>query len=131
MAICNLQEKLLFYTRRKSVLTTNITNIQSTILTVTRKEATNQTNYNKKFQEAYYDPDYGYGTEEYSQVLEALSSEHEHEQAGLTLWEAQLELEKDTLEAQLAEITQFEQSWQNLLKNNIQKDFAYGGGGGK
>ncbi len=129
MAIVNFQEKLLFYTKRKSVLTTRITDIQSQILTVTRREATNQTNYNKKCQQAYYDPDYGHGTDEYGTVMEAIQSEHEREQASLTAWETQLELEKDTLDAQLAEITQFEQSWQNLLKNNIQKDFSYGGGG--
>ena len=133
MSIANLQEKLLFFSRQKSRLGNQLSNIQMQQLSATRKSATSQMAYNQQLQELYYDPDIGYGTDEYADVLVQLQSDHEFEMASLTAWESQLEARKEATETQLNEITNYENSWQKLLANNIKVEFTYGGvgGGGK
>ena len=129
MAIANYHEKLLFFTRQKSFLTNRLSDIQMQQLSATRISLQKQQEYNAQLSALYYDPDFGYGTEEYSQMLLQLNNEHEFELSTINAWESELELEKENLENQLNEITQYESSWQKLLQNNIKKDFAYGGGG--
>ena len=78
------------------------------------------------------DEDYGYGTDEYSEMLLQLQNEHEFEMANLNSWESQLDIEKENLENQLNEIQSYETTWQKILQANIKNDFSYGGvGGGK
>ena len=133
MSIANLQEKLLFFTRQKSRINNQLSNIQMQQLAATRKSATSQMAYNEKLQNLYYDPEIGYGTDEYTEVLLVLQNDHEFEMASLTAWESQLEAQKECFETQLNEITNYETSWQKLLANNIKVEFTYGGvgGGGK
>lgn len=133
MSIANLQEKLCFFTKQKSRLNNQLSNIQMQQLSATRKSATSQMAYNEKLQNLYYDPEIGYGTDEYTEVLVVLQNDHEFEMASLTAWESQLEAQKECLETQLNEITNYESSWQKLLANNIKVEFTYGGvgGGGK
>ena len=132
MAIANLQEKMIFFTQQKSLLNTQLSNIQMQQMSATRKAGTSQMAYNQSLQELYYDPDVGYGTEEYTEILIELQNDHEFEMASLTAWESQLEARKEATETQLNEITNYENSWQKLLAQNIKSDFTYGGvGGGK
>ena len=133
MSIANLQEKLLFFSRQKSRLGNQLSNIQMQQLSATRKSATSQMAYNQQLQELYYDPDIGYGTDEYADVLVVLQNDHEFEMASLTAWESELEAQKECLETQLNEVQNYENSWQKLLANNIKVEFSYGGvsGGGK
>ena len=58
---------------------------------------------------------------------ELMQQEHEFEMASINSWESQLELEKESLENQLNEISTYENSWQKLLSNNIKIEFTYGG----
>ncbi len=129
MAIANLTERMLFCTLQKSSLNLQLSNIQMTQLAATRQASEAQMQYNKNLQALYYDPNVGHDADPdaYVQYLIELQSEHELEMANLTAWESQVENEKEQVEAKLAEITQYENSWQSLLKNNIQKDFQYGG----
>ena len=133
MSIANLQEKLLFFTQQKSRLNNQLSNIQMNQLSATRQASTSQMAYNAKLQDLYYDPEIGYGTEEYTEVLMVLQNDHEFEMASLTAWESELEAQKETLETQLNEIQNYENTWQKLLANNIKVEFSYGGvgGGGK
>lgn len=132
MSIANLQEKLLFFTRQKSRLNNQLSNIQMQQLSATRQSSTSQMAYNEKLQNLYYDPEIGYGTDEYTEVLLVLQNDHEFEMASLTAWESQLEAQKESIETQLNEVQNYENSWQKLLANNIKVEFTYGGvGGGK
>jgi len=131
MSISNLQEKLLFYTQQKSRISSSLSDIQMRQLSATRSEATRQQEYNQKLSALYYDPDYGYGTDEYSEILLELQNDHEFEMASVNAWEAELELQKENLETQLNEISGYESSWQKLLMTNIKNEFLYGGAGGK
>lgn len=130
MSIANLQEKMLFFTRQKSRINNQLSNIQMRQLTATRKSTTSQMAYNEQLQNLYYDPEVGYGTPEYTEILVELQNDHEFEMASLTAWESQLEAQKESFETQLNEVQNYENSWQKLLANNIKVEFTYGGSGG-
>ena len=131
MSIANLQEKLLFYTRQKSRINLQLSNIQMNQLSATRSSATKQQEYNQKLSALYYDEDHGYGTDEYSEMLLELQNYHEFEMASINSWESELELQKENLETQLNEVSSYENTWQKLLQTNIKNEFAYGGTGSK
>lgn len=132
MAIANYQEKLLFYTQQKSQISMKLSDVQMKQLSASKSTATKQQEYNAKLSALYYDEDYGYGTDEYSEMLLQLQNEHEFEMANLNSWESQLDIEKENLENQLNEIQSYETTWQKILQANIKNDFSYGGvGGGK
>lgn len=128
MAISNIHETLLMYTKQKSLINAELSNVMFNMLQATKKNAEMQRDYNGKLQDAYYDPEYGYGTDEYMIIIENFENEHEYELANLNSWESELEIEKNNLETRLNEITSFESSWQKLLQSNIKNDFSYGGG---
>lgn len=129
MAISNFQEKLLFYTQQKSRISMSLSDVQMKQLSATKNQATKNMEYQEKLSALYYDPDYGFGTDEYSEMLVMLQNEHEFEMGNITAWESELELEKENLETQLSEIQGYESSWQKMLSTNIKNDFSYGGGG--
>ena len=129
MSISNLQEKMLFFTKQKSQISNNLSNVQMRQLVATRKAGESQMAYNEALQDMYYT--LGYGTDEYCQMLLELQSQHEFEMAALTAWESDLEAQKEQYETQLNEVTQYETTWQKLLQNNIKVEFTYGGNGGK
>ena len=130
MSVANLQEKLLFFTQQKSRINNQLSNIQMQQLSATRTSSTSQMAYNEKLQNLYYDPEIGYGTDEYAEVLVELQNDREFEMASLTAWESELEAQKESFETQLNEVQNYENSWQKLLANNIKVEFTYGGSGG-
>lgn len=129
MSIANIHEKLLFFTQQKSRISLQLSDVQMQQLAATRQVQQKQMLYNQQLSNLYYDPEFGYGTDEYSEMLLELQNEHEFELATINSWESQLELKKEGLETQLNEITNYETAWQKLLGKNIQREFAYGGGG--
>ena len=92
MTISNLQESLLFYTQQKSRISSSLADVQMRQLSATRSSATKQQEYNAKLSALYYDEQYGYGTDEYSEILLQLQSDHEFEMANINAWESELEL---------------------------------------
>lgn len=131
MAISNFQEKLLFYTQQKSRISMQLSDVQMRQLSASKIIQTKQQEFNAKLSALYYDEEYGYGTDEYSEMLLQLQSEHEFELASINSWESQLDIEKENLETQLNEIQSYESTWQKLLSAAIKTDFVYGGIGGK
>ena len=132
MAISNFQEKLLFYTQQKSRISMQLSDVQMKQLSASKSIQTKQQEFNAKLSALYYDEEFGYGTDEYSEMLLQLQNEHELELASINSWESQLDIEKENLETQLNEIQSYESTWQKLLSAAIKTDFVYGGiGGGK
>ncbi len=129
MAISNIQETLLMYTKQKSAINEQLSGVMFDMVSASRKSSDLQQQYNQKIQDAYYDPDYGYGTDEYMLIVEQYENDHEFELSTLEAWESELELKKNNLETRLNEVTSFENSWTKLLQTNIKSDFAYGGAG--
>ncbi|MBQ8459651.1 hypothetical protein IJ541_06075 [bacterium] len=130
MAIANLQEKLLFFTQQKSRISMKLSDVQLRQLSASKSVQTKQQEFNAKLSALYYDEEFGYGTPEYSELLLELQNEHEFELASINSWESQLDLEKESLETQLNEISTYETTYQKMLGSAIKNDFSYGGSGG-
>ena len=126
MAISNIHETLLLYTKQKSLINEKLSTVMMDMLNSSKQVAENQAKYNYQMNEIYY----GYyedDPENYELLTEQLQQEHELELANLNSWEQELELEKNNLETKLNEINTFESSWTKLLQTNIKNDFSYGG----
>lgn len=126
MTISNFQEKLLFYTQQKSRISMQLSDVQMKQLSAAKNIQTKQQEFNAKLSALYYDEEFGYGTDEYQEMLVQLQSEHEFELASINSWESQLDIEKENLETQLNEIQSYESTWQKLLQAAIKSDFVYG-----
>ena len=129
MAISNLHETLLMYTKNKSMINKKLGEVMFTMLSATKQNADNQAKYNSKQQNYYFQYYMAGNPDQYEMIMEELEMDREFELAKLNHWETQLELEKNNLESKLNQISVAEQSWTKLLGNNIKKDFSYGGGG--
>lgn len=126
MAISNIHETLLMYTKRKSQINNELSTVMMNILSASRQQADNQARYNDKQQELYFNY-YSDDPEQYMVLTEQLEQEHELELATINSWEKELEVSKNNLETQLNEITTFENTWTKLLQTNVKNDFSYGG----
>ena len=130
MAISNLQEALLMYTKQKSMISNNINDIELNLLAGTRKVLDLQSKYNQKEQEYYYYynqsgmEDY---QDEYQYLCEQMEKEYEFTLQNINSWNSELEMQKDNYETRYNEITATENSYKALLRNNIKSDFSYGG----
>lgn len=128
MAISNIQETLLMYTKQKAMINNKLSDVMFNITAAAREEAELQDKYNAK--ERYYYYEYGNNADmqdEYQEVMEQLLKEHEFDLANIQSWESELETDKNNYETRLNIITQYESSWQKLLSTNIKNDFTYGG----
>ena len=126
MAISNIQETLLFYTKQKSLINDKLSTTMMDLLNSSKKVAEEQAKYNDQISDIYYnyyedDPD------SYEILTEQCEQEHELALANLNSWESELELEKNNIETQLNEINTYEATWTKLMQNNIKGDFTYGG----
>lgn len=128
MAISNIQETLLMYTKQKAMINNKLSDVMFNITAAAREEAELQDKYNAKERYYYYEyannPD---TQDEYQEVMEQLLKEHEFDLANIQSWESELETDKNNYETRLNIITQYESSWQKLLSTNIKNDFTYGG----
>ena len=131
MAVSNIHETLLMYTKQKSLLNSQLSDVMMDMVAATRKNAELQRQYNQKVQDAYYDDYNGYSEDPdaYIELMDVLENEHMFDLQNLESWESELELKKNSLETRLNEISSYEQSWTKLLQQNIKNDFSYGGGG--
>ena len=126
MAISNIHETLLLYTKQKALINDKLSTNMMNTLNASKQTAENQAKYNDKINNIYYEY-YEDDNETYELLREQCEQEHELELANLNSWEQELELEKNILETQLNEITTFESTWTKLLQTNIKNDFSYGG----
>lgn len=125
MAIANLQEMLLSYTKQEASINAQLSTVMMDTASATRSYATKQQQYNEQVQNYYYEY-YEQDPDMYYDLIEAIENEHELDLARLESWEADLEVQKNELETQLNEVTTYKDNWTKLLSNNIKKDFTYG-----
>lgn len=126
MAISNIHETLLMYTKQKALINDKLSTNMMNTLSASKQTAENQAKYNDQMDNIYYNY-YEDDPETYELLTEQLEQEHELELANINSWEQELELEKNNLETQLNEINTFESTWTKLLQTNIKSDFSYGG----
>ena len=128
MAISNIQETLLMYTKQKSMINEKLSDIMFDMLNASKDSSNIQSKYNTKLQNYYYQ--YENDTidqTEYQNITEQTEKEREYELANLNSWETELELDKNNYETRLNEVTTFESTWTKLLQTNVKTDFTYGG----
>lgn len=125
MAIANLQEMLLSYTKQEAAINAQLSTVMMNTTSATRSYATKQQQYNEQVQNYYYEY-YEQDPDTYYDLIELIENEHELDLARLESWEANLECQKDELETQLNEISSYKDTWTSLLSSNIKKDFTYG-----
>ena len=126
MAISNIHETLLLYTKQKSMINDKLSENVMNLLNSSKQVAEEQAKYNDQVNNVYYQY-YSSDPETYELLSESLEEDHELQLANLNSWEQELELEKNNLETQLNEINTFETTWTKLLQTNIKNDFSYGG----
>ncbi|MBO8430881.1 hypothetical protein IAC76_05790 [Spirochaetes bacterium] len=128
MAISNIQETLLMYTKQKSMLNNQLSGVMFDLLNAAKDTSEVQAKYNDKIQEYYYlYMQDGLDETYYQEITEQLEKEREFELANLNSWETELELDKNNYETRLNEVTTFEATWTKLMQTNIKNDFTYGG----
>ena len=110
MAISNIHETLLMYTKQKAIINDKLSTNMMNTLSASRQTAENQAKYNDQMDNIYYNY-YEDDPETYELLTEQLEQEHELELANINSWEQELELEKNNLETQLNEISTFESTW--------------------
>lgn len=125
MAISNMHETLLLYTKQKSMVNNKLSTTMMNMLNASKQTAESQAKYNDNINDIYYSY-YESDPEAYEILMEQCENEHELELANLNSWEQELELQKNNLETQLNEINTFESSWTKLLQTNVKSDFSYG-----
>ncbi len=125
MAIANLQEMLLSYTKQETAVNEKLSTVMMNTASATRSYASKQQQYNEQVQNYYYEY-YEQDPDMYYDLIELIENEHELDLARLESWESNLEVQKNELETQLNEITTYKENWIKLLSNNIKKDFTYG-----
>lgn len=126
MAISNIHDTLLLYTKQKALINDKLSTNMMDLLNSSKQTAQEQSLYNKKMDDIYYNY-YEDDQDTYELLVEQLQQDHELKLANLNSWESELEVEKNNLETQLNEITTFESTWTKLLQTNIKNDFSYGG----
>lgn len=126
MAISNIHETLLLYTKQKSLINDKLSSTMMDMLNNSKQVAASQQKFNDQMNDIYYNY-YESDPENYEILTERANQDHELELANLNSWEQELEVEKNNLETQLNEVNTFETSWTKLLQTNIKNDFSYGG----
>ncbi len=126
MAISNIHDTLLLYTKQKALINDKLSSNMMDLLNSSKQTAQEQSLYNKNLDNIYYNY-YESDQDTYELLVEQLQQDHELKLANLNSWESELEVEKNNLETQLNEITTFESTWTKLLQTNIKNDFSYGG----
>ena len=123
MAISNIQETLLMYTKQKSMINTKLSEIMFNMMNASRQSAELQAQYNDKQQYYYYEYYDSSDTTTYQMVKEDLEKDYDYELANLNSWESKLELDKNNYETRLNELTSFDSNWTTYLQNNVKSDF--------
>ena len=126
MAISNIHDTLLLYTKQKALINDKLSTNMMDLLNSSKQTAQEQSLYNKKMDDIYYNY-YEDDQDTYELLVEQLQQDHELKLANLNSWESELEVEKNNLETQLNEISTFESTWTKLLQTNLKNDFSYGG----
>lgn len=133
MATAGLLATIDLYVMEKDQLTTQVSDILMDITKVTKISSDITIEESKKKQaindKAQEDSTYADSTE-YEVDKDEITAEFETKLAAINEWEKQLEMKKSNLETQLQAISAFEQSFETVLKENLKKDFKYGGSGG-
>lgn len=125
MSFVGIQANLNFYTEREADLTDELSDILTNITQATRK-ISNITEEEAELRgevREQYDP----GSDEYKDAMQKIQDDHTMKLADISEWESELETQKQQIETELKATTSYKESFTAVLKQNVQKDFKFGG----
>ena len=115
MAISNIHETLLLYTKQKALINDKLSTNMMNTLSASKQTAEKQSKYNDKMNEIYYNY-YEDDPETYELLTEQCNNEHELELANLNSWEQELEIEKIILKLNWTKSVHLNQAGLNCYK---------------
>lgn len=129
MAFTGIQTTIDFYTQRESELTNKITEILMSETMASRE--TSQIASDSIDKRTVVENTYQGHTDNpgYSAAMAEIQDEYQLQLAKITSWESELEVEQHNLETELKATTAYKESFQSVLKQNVQTSFKYGDGG--
>lgn len=126
MSFTGIQATIDFYTVQEANITNELTDIMTDITQATKKisSVSTKTSQQRESVKAEY-PDCT--SVQYKNAMDDIESEYETTLADITAWETELQTQKDSKQTELQATRSYLESFKSALKENIQKDFKYGG----
>jgi len=112
------------YKTEKAQLTGELSNILMSITDASKQtsELMQKENQERASVKENYDAD----STEYKVEMDDIDSEYQAKLQDINSWEAELQQEKQNKETQVQATSSFLDSFTEVLKNNVKKDFTYG-----
>lgn len=127
MSYAGIQSTVNLCTMREADLTNQLTDIMTEI-TRACKDTSKLAEVASASREAVkgeYSPD----STEYEQAMDDIQEEYELNLAQISSWESELEAQKEEKETEIQATGAYKESFMSALKQNIQKDYKFGGNG--
>jgi hypothetical protein len=130
MAVAGIQTSLLTYKMEEAELTYELNNIMADRSMAMKKESalSAETIAERKPYEdkAATNETYAKSTE-YATAIGNVEDNYELKLSDINNWEEQLQQQQDQIQTKLKVVQQYEENCTSMLKQNIKKDFSYGG----
>lgn len=125
MSYTGIQSTVNLYTMREADLTNQMTDIMTDITQAMRE--TGELAEIKSTARQVIMGDSSLDDEERKAALAEIQDEYETNLAQISSWESELEIQKEQMETEIQATTAYKESFMSALKQNIQKDYKYGG----
>lgn len=114
------------YKAEKNMLTSDLSDILMNITDASKQcsDLTEQENERKSAVRENYDKE----DTEYKVQMDEINNEFEGQLSQVNAWESELEQQKQAKETQVQMTSSYLDSFTEVLKNNVKKDFTYGQG---
>lgn len=128
MSFTGIQTTVDFYLMQEATLSNELTDIMTKIT-----QATNQisevSTYTSQQREAVKAECPDNTSAQYKAAMDDIESEYECKLSNISAWESELQVEKEAKQTEIQATRSYAESFKSALKENIQKDFKYGGAG--
>lgn len=126
MSFTGIQATIDFYSMQESTLTNELTDIMTQITRATNKisQISTETSQKREAVKAEYSDN---TSVRYQREMDEIENEYETSIADITAWETELQTQKDAKQTEIQATRSYADSYKSALKENVQKDFKYGG----
>lgn len=128
MGSANILDTVNFYTVRVADITNELTDIMTSLTRETRKSTALAQKTNDE--RAAVKSEYEVGSDEYDAAMDDIDHKYEVKLADISQWESELQGEKTEKEVEAKEANGNLETYKAILKQDVQTDGRYGGGGG-
>ncbi len=127
MSFSGIQATIDFYTAENALLTNELTDIMTLITEATHEisAVSTETCQQRTAVKAKYTDNTSTG---YQMAMDDVEAEYELKVADISAWESELQIQKDNKQTEVQATRSYLESYKAVLKENVQKDFSYGGG---